>query len=693
MTKIIVKLPQELPFLSVRSYLKQFQGISNSQWRRIKHEGDFHLNGLPVNATYSIVKNGDQISFESEKKATRENRFLLPENLPLEILYEDESLLVVNKPAHMLVHPISKELHGTLANAVMGYYQRSGQKHAYHPCHRLDRNTSGLILIAKEPQVQHLLTRNQRRPLKKSLYILSIGTDATPWHLYRFSCIIEAGNQPSIRSEGHMLQEYQQLKISEYQNLYDRLIPEDHVLRKFNNLVDFSFVRDELEHKYCLDNGRNAISPVMLFKYLILKAYYTMSDADLVERSKYDMSFKYFLGLRPEDDVIHSSTLTKFRKLRLADENILDLLIEKTVAIAIEKGIIKEKRIIVDATHTKARYNQKSAYQALGDHAKLLRKTVYRYVSPEEKNAMPKKRENGILEDQLDYCKELIAHIEKDEGIASIPAVQEKLNLLKEATEDNLEHLTESKDRDARIGHKTADTSFFGYKTHIAMTDERIITAAVVTSGEKGDGQQLEALVEKTRKAGLEVKDVIGDTAYSGKQNLELAESKDNPEKAFRLISKLHPIISNTRQEEGEKGFTYNKDAAMYVCPAGHMAIRKAHTGKKNQDKNQVMTYYFDVERCHLCPQTQGCYKDGAKSKTYNVTIKSGLHKKQAEFQETESFKELARTRYKIEAKNSELKHRHGYDVASSSGLVGMQLQGATTIFVTNLKRIIALGG
>ena len=139
-----------------------------------------------------------------------------------------------------------------------------------------------------------------------------------------------------------MLQEYQQLKISEYQNLYDRLIPESHVLRKFNNLMDFSFVRDELEHKYCLNNGRNAISPVMLFKYLILKAYYTMSDADLVERSKYDMSFKYFLGLRPEDDVIHSSTLTKFRKLRLADENILDLLIEKTVAIAIEKGIIKE---------------------------------------------------------------------------------------------------------------------------------------------------------------------------------------------------------------------------------------------------------------------------------------------------------------------------------------------------------------
>ena len=74
------------------------------------------------------------------------------------------------------------------------------------------------------------------------------------------------------------------------------------------------------------------------------------------------------------------------------------------------------------------------------------------------------------------------------------------------------------------------------------------------------------------------------------------------------------------------------------------------------------------------------------KARRTTSRSRAGFTKKQAEFQETESFKELARTRYKIEAKNSELKHRHGYDVASSSGLVGMQLQGATTIFVTNLK-------
>ena len=118
--------------------------------------------------------------------------------------------------------------------------------------------------------------------------------------------------------------------------------------------------------------------------------------------------------------------------------------------------------------------------------------------------------------------------VEADNMIVSIPAVKEKLDMLREVVDDNAEHLQQSKDADARTGHKTADTSFFGYKTHIAMTDERIVTAAVITSGERADGEQLETLIEKTRATGLEVKAVIGDAAYSSKSNLALAESKED---------------------------------------------------------------------------------------------------------------------------------------------------------------------
>ncbi|SDO15902.1 Transposase DDE domain-containing protein [Paenibacillus sp. yr247] len=232
--------------------------------------------------------------------------------------------------------------------------------------------------------------------------------------------------------------------------------------------------------------------------------------------------------------------------------------------------------------------------------------------------------------------------------------------------------------------NKSADSSFFGYKTHIAMTEERIITVAVITTGEKNDGKQLQVLIEKSKATGMEVKTVIGDTAYSEKDNI--AYTKEN---AIELVSKLNPSITHGYRKHEEE-FQFNKDAGMYVCKAGHMAIRKARNGKKGVGTNQVDTF-FDVEKCKRCPFKDGCYTEGAKSKTYSVSIKSAEHTEQMAFQESEYFKEKAKERYKVEAKKSELKHRHGYDVATSSGLLGMELQGAMAIFTVNLKRILKL--
>ena len=92
-----------------------------------------------------------------------------------------------------------------------------------------------------------------------------------------------------------------------------------------------------------------------------------------------------------------------------------------------------------------------------------------------------------------------------------------------------------------------------------------------------------------------------------------------------------------------------------------------------------------------MCSRRKGCYKDGAKSKTYSLSIKTDEQKEQLDFQQTEEFKKKARERYKIEAKNSELKHSYGYDRALSYGLSCMEMQGAMTIFAANIKRILKL--
>lgn len=481
-----------------------------------------------------------------------------------------------------------------------------------------------------------------------------------------------------------MLEQQQKMVLSSYIDIYNLVVPKDNLLRRINELIDFSFVYDELIHKYCLENGRNAISPIRMFKYLLLKSIYDLSDVDVVERSRYDMSFKYFLDMVPEEEVINASSLTKFRKLRLKDLNLLDMLINKTVTIALEKGIIQSKSIIVDATHTQARYNKKKPCELLRDKSKLLRKAVYQ-IDETVKNSFPKKNTEDDLEKEIAYSKELIQTIKDMENIFHYPKVEEKINQLEELLQDDMKHLQSFNDEDAMTGHKTADSSFFGYKTHIAMTEERIITAATITTGEKNDGKELETLYNKSKETGLEIKDIIGDAAYSEKGNIQLAETE-----GVNLVAKLNPSVTQGfRAKEDE--FQFNKDAGMYVCKAGHMAIRRARQGKKNRGKNQTECYYFDVEKCKCCSKREGCYKEGSKTKTYSVTRKSDIHKSQMKFQESEYFKEKAKERYKIEAKNSELKHRHGYDVASSSGLIGMEMQGAMALFTVNLKRILKL--
>jgi transposase len=481
-----------------------------------------------------------------------------------------------------------------------------------------------------------------------------------------------------------MLKLQEELILSPYLSLYDILVPNDHELRKLKELDDFQFIYDELKDKYDCKQGRTAISPIQMFKWLLLKQMYRLSDRDLVKRAFSDMAFKFFLDLAPEADVIDSSTLTKFRRLRLQDKNFLDLLVGKSVEIAVRKNVLKSRTIIVDATHTKARFNQKSPVEILRESSKQLRKEIYQ-VKPEMKEKFPIKTVGSSLDEEKEYTQKLLDIVDT-EPTFSIGKINERRNLLEEKLSDVNFASAESFDDDAKIGHKTADTSFLGYKSHIAMTEDRIITAVTITSGEKADGNYLQELVEKSIENGVEVDGAIADKAYASKDNLAYFDEHQLP-----LYSRLMPNILNGNPANHKLPFEYNKDSGMMICPAGHQAIRKGRTGKKGQKKNQVTTYYFDIEKCKVCPLKEGCYKVGAKSKTYSISILSETHQAQKDFQETDEFKDKMMHRYKIEAKNAELKNRHGYDIAQSKGFFGMDIQGATTVFLVNLKRILTL--
>lgn len=167
-----------------------------------------------------------------------------------------------------------------------------------------------------------------------------------------------------------------ELKFSEHQSLYDIIILADSKFRQLNDLIDFTVIRKELVKNYSPNMGRGAIDPIILFKYLLLKAMHPASDRDLVARSYTDMSYKYFLGFNPEDDVIDPSLLTVFRRQRMKDINLIDLLLRSTIDKAKALGLLASKKVLVDSTHTLSVFKRYTPSVAISHRSRELLQSI-----------------------------------------------------------------------------------------------------------------------------------------------------------------------------------------------------------------------------------------------------------------------------------------------------------------------------
>lgn len=132
----------------LRDVLKKRLGISRRLMIRLKTSDE----GLALNGQRAMakdkVKEGDVITLRMETETSED---ILPQPMNLDIVFEDEHLLVVNKPAGLIVHPTTGRYLNTLANGVVHYWQERGERVRFRPVHRLDEHTSGLVVIAKHP--------------------------------------------------------------------------------------------------------------------------------------------------------------------------------------------------------------------------------------------------------------------------------------------------------------------------------------------------------------------------------------------------------------------------------------------------------------------------------------------------------------------------------------------------------------
>ena len=484
-----------------------------------------------------------------------------------------------------------------------------------------------------------------------------------------------------------MLKDHSQLELplSPYQGIYNAIIPANHLLRKIKENIDFSFVNPMLRKQYCENFGRPAKEPEMMFKLLFLKKLYDLSDETLISSAQTDMAYKFFLDLEPEAKMIDPSLLTKFRKTRIT-EDILEELLKETIRQALDKGLIKSGTIIVDSTHTNASVRAKSPTQILRDMSKQLRKEIYKNAFDLSEKFPEKPSLEAGLEEEIAYTKNLLKALE--EGIAACGSgkIQELAREMKELLEDEkIRDIRSKDDKDARFGHKTPTSTFYGYKNHLAMTEERLIAGISVTHGGAPDGQELPGLIEKVQETGIEVTEVIGDMAYVSDDNLEACGE------GITLIARTNTAVAAAANGKLEEGFCYNKDAGMLQCPAGELAMRVEKRTAKNG--NTYLRYIFSKVKCRKCPLRESCRvgKGKSKERSYSITQASEKNLERLKFEESEYFRERMKIRHRIEEKNGELKEAHGLRRTDSGGLFAMELQMYITAFVANVKRITRL--
>lgn len=168
----------ELHYISPRegrlsAILREDMKVSAGLMNRLKWQDLIFVNGIPRHTDYPVAP-GDVVTIPLDEPDPE----YPPEDGELTVLYEDDHILAVDKAPGILIHPSRSRLTGTLANQVYGYYRRTGQKSAFHPMTRLDRDTYGIVLLAKNSHVHSLL---QAGPMRKTYHALVFGGPTEDW--------------------------------------------------------------------------------------------------------------------------------------------------------------------------------------------------------------------------------------------------------------------------------------------------------------------------------------------------------------------------------------------------------------------------------------------------------------------------------------------------------------------------------
>lgn len=170
----------------------------------------------------------------------------------------------------------------------------------------------------------------------------------------------------------------QQMEIVYIENL----VPQDHILRKIDKYIDFSFIRDLTKDLYCNDNGRPAFDPIVLFKMLFIGYLFGIrSERQLEKEIQVNIAYRWFLGFSLTDKIPDHSTISQNRRRRFKDTDIAQQIFDNIVLQAISHKLVDGKILYTDSTHLKANANKRKLIEkeveiSVKDYVEELEKAI-----------------------------------------------------------------------------------------------------------------------------------------------------------------------------------------------------------------------------------------------------------------------------------------------------------------------------
>ena len=417
------------------------------------------------------------------------------------------------------------------------------------------------------------------------------------------------------------------------------LVPDDHILKRVDKVLDLSWLRDEVKDLYCNHNGRPGIDPEAAVR-LMLAGFFQgiVHDRKLMREAQVNLAIRWFAGYRLDEKLPDHSSLTRIRQRWGVDR--FKKIFLRTVQSCIDAGLVSGETVHVDATLIRADVSWES----------LTTKHVETVVKQNDDSDKP-----------------------KDPGR---PRSKKKVKTKKISTTDPDATMTTSS-HNFRMEPS--------YKQHGAVDDDHgVVVDVEVTTGHQSEGSQLPDQIERIESnTGRKIKTLSADAGYAHGKNFEHVEQKN-----------IDPVIVPQQEQKNPRRlpvrrFKYDAKNKIVTCPAGKILTRRT-------ENKRGWVYRSRAKDCKNCPLKNNCLGNNVKSRS--ITISNGyealLRARRRHRQPDAKFrKTYRRHRWQVEGMHGEAKTQHGLKRAVRRGLTNVAIQAYLTAAVINLKRLVRFAG